>query len=76
MVERVNIQAERYRWAIQRAGITVDDYIDSHPDVALTEWMSGEKSPTVKQLETFAKSVNVPFGFLAEFNLQMQQNSD
>lgn len=64
MVERVNIQAERYRWAIQRAGITVDDYIDSHPDVALTEWMSREKSPTVKQLETFAKSVNVPFGFL------------
>lgn len=64
MAERVNIQAERYRWAIQRAGITVDDYIDSHPDVALSEWMNGEKAPTVKQLEAFAKSVNVPFGFL------------
>lgn len=64
MIERVNIQADRYRWAIQRAGITVDDYIERHPNVALTEWMNGEKAPTVKQLEAFAKSVNVPFGFL------------
>lgn len=64
MAERVNIQPDRYSWAIQRAGLTVDDYINGHPDVALAEWMSGEKAPTVKQLETFAKSVNVPFGFL------------
>lgn len=64
MANRVNIQEERYRWAIQRAGLTVDDYIDSHPNVPLQEWMTGEKAPTVKQLEAFAKSVNVPFGYL------------
>lgn len=64
MAERINILPDRYRWAIQRAGLTVDDYIERHPDVALTEWMNGEKAPTVKQLEAFAKSVNVPFGFL------------
>lgn len=64
MSERVNIPADRYQWAIQRAGLTVDDYIENHPDVALTEWMDGGKTPTIKQLESFAKSVNVPFGFL------------
>lgn len=64
MAERVNIPQERYRWAIQRAGLTVDDYINSHPNVALSEWMTGDKAPTVKQLEAFAKSVNVPFGYL------------
>ncbi len=64
MVDRVNIPKERYRWAIQRAGITVDEYLSLHPKVALSEWLEGEKAPTVKQLETFAKSVNVPFGYL------------
>jgi len=64
MTEWVSIPQERYRWAIQRAGLTVEGYEDSHPALALSEWMTGEKSPTVKQLETFAKSVNVPFGYL------------
>lgn len=64
MADRVNIPQERYLWAIQRAGVTVEDYIHSHPNVALSEWMTGEKAPTVKQLEAFAKSVNVPFGYL------------
>jgi Zn-dependent peptidase ImmA (M78 family)/transcriptional regulator with XRE-family HTH domain len=64
MADRVNIPKERYSWAIQRAGLTVDGYMNSHPNVPLSEWMSGEKEPTVKQLEAFAKSVNVPFGYL------------
>ncbi len=64
MTDRVNIPAERYRWAIGRAGKQVDDYIASHPHVAMAEWLDGSKSPTVKQLEAFAKSVNMPFGFL------------
>lgn len=64
MANRIDIQEARYRWAIERAGMTVDGYIDNHPKIPLYEWMSGEKAPTVKQLETFAKSVNVPFGYL------------
>jgi Zn-dependent peptidase ImmA (M78 family)/transcriptional regulator with XRE-family HTH domain len=64
MADRVNIPKERYSWAIQRAGLTVEGYMNSHPNVPLSEWMSGEKEPTVKQLEAFAKSVNVPFGYL------------
>lgn len=61
---RINISKERYRWAIQRAGYTVDDYINSHPKIAVYDWMEGNRQPTIKQLEDFSKSVNVPFGFL------------
>ncbi len=64
MPARVNIPQERYCWAVQRAGLTVDDYLRSHPNVALSDWLTGGKDPTVKQLEAFAKSVNVPFGYL------------
>lgn len=64
MIDRVNIAGDRYRWAIQRAGQSVDDYIESHPNMAISEWMDGSKAPTIKQLENFAKSVNLPFGFL------------
>lgn len=63
-LDRVNISADRYRWAIQRAGLTVDGYMESHPNIALSEWMDDTKQPTIKQLEAFAKSVNVPFGYL------------
>ena len=62
--DRISIPASRYGWAIQRAGLTVDGYINSHPKTALPQWMDGTKQPTIKQLEDFAKRVNVPFGFL------------
>jgi Zn-dependent peptidase ImmA (M78 family) len=64
MADKVNISKDRYSWAIRRAGFEVDDYINSHRSIPLSEWMSGEKEPTIKQLEAFAKSVNVPFGYL------------
>lgn len=60
----INIDAGRLRLAVERAGLTVDDYADSHPSVAFSAWMTGDKKPTFKQLEAFAKSVNVPFGYL------------
>lgn len=62
--DRVNISKDRYIWAIQRAGLTIEDYTKKHPKVALFEWINDEKRPTTKQLEDFAKTVNVPFGYL------------
>lgn len=64
MENRVAIPQERYSWAIQRAGLTVDDYRRQHHSIALKDWISGGKTPTLKQLEAFAKSVNLPFGYL------------
>lgn len=61
---RIHIDANRYLWAIQRAGLTLEDYIKSHPKVSLPDWIDGTKEPTIKQLEAFAKTVHVPFGFL------------
>ena len=61
-VDRVNMSADKYCWAIQRAGFALDDYIESHPKFAVSDWIKGTKRPTTKQLEDFAKSVNVPFG--------------
>lgn len=63
-MERINIPQERYHWALQRAGYTVDSYLCGHPTTRLSQWLNGEKSPTIKQLEDFADSVHVPFGYL------------
>jgi len=58
----VTIKPDTLKWAIQRAGHAVQTYIDEHPLVG--QWLSGEKIPTVKQLEAFAQKVHVPFGYL------------
>ncbi len=61
---RIHISKQRYAWALQRAGYTEDDYIIAHPKSELPLWITEEKEPTIKQLEDFAHSVNVPFGYL------------
>lgn len=62
--ERITIKTERYQWAIKRNGDTLDSYIYKHPKSKIVLWMNGEELPTMKQLEDFAKSVNVPLGYL------------
>lgn len=49
-------------WAIERAGHNVAVYLDKHPNV--TKWVKNEKQPTERQLEEFAKSVHIPYGYL------------
>jgi Zn-dependent peptidase ImmA (M78 family) len=58
----VEIKPALIEWAIRRAGHSVDMFVEEHPHVG--KWINGEKGPTVNQLETFAKQVHVPFGFL------------
>jgi len=56
-VLRLHINPELLRWACMRAG---------EPESALAErfsWLKLGKSPTVKQLEGFAKATRTPFGF-------------
>lgn len=50
------------RWARQRAGRDVDDLAQRFPQ--LPAWERGERQPTFKQLEAFAKATHAPFGFL------------
>ena len=49
-------------WARERSGLGVDDLTHKFPK--LTEWESGERTPTLKQLEDFARATHTPIGFL------------
>lgn len=50
------------RWALQRSENTPDSVRKKCPNI--DEWLSGEKEPTLKQLEVFAKTTLTPLGFL------------
>jgi Zn-dependent peptidase ImmA (M78 family) len=50
------------RWACERAGYDVQALAHRIPQ--LPAWVRGEKRPTFKQLEAFAKATHTPFGYL------------
>ncbi|WP_420458302.1 ImmA/IrrE family metallo-endopeptidase [Neolewinella sp.] len=62
MTVRVPIRSNILTWAIERAGYAVEPFLAGRPDAA--KWMSGDKEPTLRQLEQFAKRLHVPFGYL------------
>ena len=62
VVKLNNIRPEMLRWAIERAGYNEESAEKRFPQVEL--WLSGEKKPTVRQLQTFAQKFYVPFGYL------------
>ena len=62
MIHRIDINPKMLSWAIQRAGYDVDVYLRLHPEV--NSWFKQEKQPTMRQLETFANQLRVPFGYL------------
>lgn len=57
-----NIRPEMLVWAFKRAGFNEEKAIKAFPN--LEHWLSGEKLPTVNQLQQFAKKFYVPFGYL------------
>jgi Zn-dependent peptidase ImmA (M78 family) len=50
------------RWACERAGFDIGAL--SHRIPQLAAWERGEKQPTLKQLEGFAKATHTPVGYL------------
>jgi len=58
----VTVKPELIRWAIVRSGLSADDLARKFPK--LDEWRTGERQPTFRQLEKFAKTTMTPFGFL------------
>ena len=58
----VEIKPALIEWAIRRAGHPLQTFLQEHPKVG--QWISGEKIPTVNQLEDFSKLVHVPYGYL------------
>lgn len=66
MSATVQINPSMLSWAIARAGYSVEgfemNFAKKFP--YLSDWISTKKEPTLKQLEDFARSVHVPFGYL------------
>jgi len=61
MAETVLVKPELIRWAIERSRLPFDDLAKAFPK--LKEWQGGQKSPTAKQLEDFAKKTMTPLGY-------------
>ena len=59
---RVQLNPELLRWAIERAGYSLENLKNKFPKIVA--WERGEVQPTLKQLERLAKTLRVPLGFL------------
>ena len=59
---RVDVAASLYVWAAERSGLGADELADKFPK--LQHWESGDHSPTLKQLEGFARATRTPVGLL------------
>ena len=58
---RVDVAASLYAWAAERSGLGADELDHKFPK--LQQWESGEHSPTLKQLEQFARATRTPVGY-------------
>jgi Zn-dependent peptidase ImmA (M78 family) len=58
----IPVKPELIHWAIDRSGISSAQLAEKFPK--LEEWKSGDKQPTIKQLESFARATMTPFGSL------------
>ena len=61
MAVRVDVTASLYAWAAERSGL--DSHELEHKFPKLPQWESGDHSPTLKQLEQFAKTTRTPVGY-------------
>ncbi len=58
----VAVNPELIRWAVDRSGLPVDELTEKFSE--LQQWQKGEKQPTLKQLEKFARRTFTPLGYL------------
>jgi Zn-dependent peptidase ImmA (M78 family) len=58
---RVQVSRKLLRWACERSRIDEFELGVRFPQ--LEDWERGEKQPTLKQLETFAKATHTPIGY-------------
>jgi Zn-dependent peptidase ImmA (M78 family) len=62
MTTRAPVNPDLLGWALERAGVSADALVDKFPK--LHEWLAGELTPTLKQLEAFATATHTAIGLL------------
>ena len=62
MGETVPVKPELIRWAIERSGAPSEDLARTFPK--LDVWKTGQRQPTLRQLELFADKTRTPLGYL------------
>jgi len=60
---RVYIKPALLQWACERSGQAIDILAQKQSLQKLPDWISGERNPTLKQLEVFANATHTPFGY-------------
>lgn len=60
-METINIQPVMFRWARERAGLSMLALSNRFPKLPL--WEAGEADPTLNQLERFAAATYAPIGY-------------
>ncbi len=58
----VEVNPDLLRWAIDRSGLSMEKLYKKFPK--LDAWLSKEKPPTFRQLESFARTTMTPFGVM------------
>ena len=61
-MSRIAVKPELIRWAIERSGLPVEELYNAFPK--LSDWESGDRQPTFRQLEKFARKTMAPLGYL------------
>jgi Zn-dependent peptidase ImmA (M78 family)/transcriptional regulator with XRE-family HTH domain len=62
MTVRVPVETALLTWAQRRSRVSREKLVAKFP--ALDAWEAGEKAPTLKQLERFARATYTPIGYL------------
>ena len=58
---RVEVAPSLYGWSSERSSVDVDELHRRFPKLA--EWEAGDRRPTLKQLEGFARATKTPVGY-------------
>ncbi|MBN2571251.1 MAG: ImmA/IrrE family metallo-endopeptidase [Ignavibacteriales bacterium] len=72
MKMEINVNTDILVWAIERAGYNLEEISLKVPNIF--SWISGDKKPTLKQLEKFAQKTYLPFGYLFLDNPPIEKN--
>lgn len=61
MIVRVEVKPSLYTWALERSRLGLDDLARRFPK--LREWMAGDRTPTLRQIEKFAQATGTAVGY-------------